>query len=415
LKICWDNLEKLKYLPETGHWRDYTNRQSYIYVDSCKKCNESFLALLSSLKKQYCTISCSMKGNKRGKVFLFGRDNPNWKSGLFGKDNPNWKGGVKTLPIYDVYSHYFEYEEIRKNKDDGSLEVKCIYCSEWFIPTIMYIYSRIKRPDLRFYCSKKCKIDCMKYRNNIISKYKKNKYSPNHSKETIEKIKEAKRKNPKKHTELTKIRIRKMMKIRWESPSYRKKKSDAYANNPISEYYRKNIPRYEIHADRISYAEKVRRSPEDRNVLEVKCAYCGKWHVPLLLSVYARSQSLNGVVGGENRLYCSDECKQECPIYNQKKYPKGFKKATSREVQPELRQMVLERDKWECQKCGSTKSLHCHHIEGIRWEPLESADIDQCITYCKICHKEVHKKEGCTPHDMKCPEPTKTQPILVSP
>ena len=66
--------------------------------------------------------------------------------------------------------------------------------------------------------------------------------------------------------------------------------------------------------------------------------------------------------------------------------------------------MVFERDNWTCQKCGDTKSLHCHHIEGIRWEPLESCDIDKCITYCKKCHKQVHKKKGCKYVDMQCKE-----------
>jgi len=74
----------------------------------------------------------------------------------------------------------------------------------------------------------------------------------------------------------------------------------------------------------------------------------------------------------------------------------------SREVQPELRQMVFERDNWTCQKCGAMESLHCHHLEGIRWEPLESADIDKCITYCRNCHEDVHKLPDCGYQDMRC-------------
>lgn len=79
---------------------------------------------------------------------------------------------------------------------------------------------------------------------------------------------------------------------------------------------------------------------------------------------------------------------------------------TSREVQPQLRQMVLERDNWTCQKCeaGVDAELHCHHLEGIRWNPLESADIDMCITYCKACHREAHSHEGCKTSDMRCNE-----------
>lgn len=59
---------------------------------------------------------------------------------------------------------------------------------------------------------------------------------------------------------------------------------------------------------------------------------------------------------------------------------------------------------WENLNSGSTKSLHCHHIEGIRWEPIESADMDKCIAVCKKCHKEIHKQKDCGYHDMRCEE-----------
>lgn len=42
--------------------------------------------------------------------------------------------------------------------------------------------------------------------------------------------------------------------------------------------------------------------------------------------------------------------------------------------------------------------------EGIRWEPLESADIDKCITVCKDCHIKIHQIPGCTYADMRCKE-----------
>lgn len=173
-------------------------------------------------------------------------------------------------------------------------------------------------------------------------------------------------------------------------------------------YNSKNIPLYDTYAEQIIYAEPVRRNKEDNNVLEVKCTYCSKWHIPKLSGVWSRITALNGnsTIGSEARLYCSNTCKQECPIYNKVKYSaeENNTKQLSREVQPELRQLVFERDNWTCQKCGNTKSLHCHHIEGIRYDPLESADMDKCITYCKKCHKKVHKKEGCMYHEMKCME-----------
>lgn len=173
---------------------------------------------------------------------------------------------------------------------------------------------------------------------------------------------------------------------------------------------KKNIPLYDTFAYQINYIEQVRRNKKDKNILEVKCTYCGKWHIPKSTDLWNRIKSLNGksTNGSEARLYCSNECKIECPIYRRHYYSaeEVNSKQYSREVQPELRQMVFKRDDYMCQKCFSVKSLHCHHIEGIRWESLESADIDKCITYCKDCHKEVHKKEYCRYIDMQCKETT---------
>ena len=167
---------------------------------------------------------------------------------------------------------------------------------------------------------------------------------------------------------------------------------------------KKNIPLYDTYALQIEYAEKVRKTVEE--YLEVRCTYCGKWFMPTIKSVTDRVRALDGKILGESRLYCSDTCKKECPIYRKQKYSteENGSKQYSREVQPELRQMVLERDNYTCQnpECKATESLHCHHKEGIRWEPLESADIDMCITYCKDCHKSVHQKEGCGYYEMRC-------------
>ena len=164
---------------------------------------------------------------------------------------------------------------------------------------------------------------------------------------------------------------------------------------------------YNTYAPQINWCEKVRRNKINKNILEVKCTYCGKWFIPNMMSVANRIQSLNSNHTGEKRLYCSEGCKQECPTYHKQKWPEGFKQATSREVQPELRQMVLKRDNYTCQKCNKHQNelktgLHCHHLEGIRWEPLESANMDKCITLCKECHKLVHKLPDCGYYDLRC-------------
>jgi hypothetical protein len=51
--------------------------------------------------------------------------------------------------------------------------------------------------------------------------------------------------------------------------------------------------------------------------------------------------------------------------------------------------------------CGNKGTLHCHHIDPVINNPIESADVDVCITLCKSCHKEVHNKPGCKYHELR--------------
>jgi len=172
-------------------------------------------------------------------------------------------------------------------------------------------------------------------------------------------------------------------------------------------YYSKNIPIYDKYIRELHNIEQCRRNKDDNKVLDIKCAYCGKWFTPTISQIYERIRSIFGKQVGEQRLYCSEQCKKECPIYRQKKYPKDFKVSTSREVQADLRQLRFEKDNYTCQKCFKHKdelevALHCHHLEGIKWEPFESADVDKVLTVCKTCHLEIHKKEDCKYNDLRC-------------
>ena len=157
----------------------------------------------------------------------------------------------------------------------------------------------------------------------------------------------------------------------------------------------------------IELYEEIKKSIH--NNLMCKCTYCGCWFEPTKQQIQQRINAINGKssAGTEARLYCSNECKKNCPIYWQKIYYKNQKIATSREVQPELRQMVFERDNYTCQKCYKHKEeiivgIHCHHKEGINWEPIESSDIDLCITLCETCHNKIHKINGCGYYEMRC-------------
>jgi len=143
----------------------------------------------------------------------------------------------------------------------------------------------------------------------------------------------------------------------------------------------------------------------DNDILEVKCTYCGRWYKPTYDEVKSRKYSIEKGNGGGNYFYCSNICKKQCPIYYKSKYSENskiFKPSTSREVQPELRKLVFERDNWTCIKCKEVKNLHCHHIDPVVNNPIESADINNCVTLCKNCHKEIHRKEGCKYNELRC-------------
>lgn len=165
-----------------------------------------------------------------------------------------------------------------------------------------------------------------------------------------------------------------------------------------------NIPLYETYAHKLEkYEDLYLIKQNNLELLGVKCLYCNKTFIPSLINVKHRVDSINGRCNAENRFYCSTDCKKACPIFGQVKYPKNFKLSTAREVQPALRKMVLERDNWTCQICNSTENgLHCHHYDGIYINPVESADMDNCTTLCKKCHKKVHNNEGCKFNQLKC-------------
>lgn len=135
---------------------------------------------------------------------------------------------------------------------------------------------------------------------------------------------------------------------------------------------------------------------------QIRCKYCGRWMTPTVSQVHNRLRGIDD--NDRNYIYCSEECKEDCPTFNKSLYPDGFKPATSREVNPVLRQLVLKRDNYTCQKCGKFKNvrLHCHHIVPVVNSPMEANDPGNCITLCKECHKLVHRIPGCGYGELRC-------------
>lgn len=108
--------------------------------------------------------------------------------------------------------------------------------------------------------------------------------------------------------------------------------------------------------------------------------------------------------GSENRLYCSEECKKNCGVYRMQTTPKGFgridKFSDSRDK--EWKEMILERDNYTCQECGSTENLVSHHIIPVAEDYILSSDISNGICLCSTCHSKKHKKiTGCRYNELR--------------
>lgn len=62
MKICWDNLEKIKYNKKIGKWQNEKwSGYFWTYKDACRNCGEPFLTQNNGI---YCNTSCSKKGKK---------------------------------------------------------------------------------------------------------------------------------------------------------------------------------------------------------------------------------------------------------------------------------------------------------------------------------------------------------------
>ena len=150
------------------------------------------------------------------------------------------------------------------------------------------------------------------------------------------------------------------------------------------------------------FDEEVRRDPDNYKRIQVKCKLdsCRKWFTPNLDQCCKRKQ---GIDNGASYFYCSDECKDSCSVYNQRKYPKGMKlKSKRHEIVDRLfREMVLEKDNYKCVRCEATENLKAHHIEGVVINPMVANDIDNGITFCGDCHDWLHGQKGCYRSDYK--------------
>lgn len=172
------------------------------------------------------------------------------------------------------------------------------------------------------------------------------------------------------------------------------------------------LARYDLFYNKLKpyYDENyLRKDPKNSKLIQVRCKKCNKWFNPTNKECYNRIFCINNLTHGESNFYCSDECKNNCEIFNKTtdilKNNQSY--CSYKEIlQNELRDMVLQLDNYTCQICGKSLKdypnlhLHCHHIISKKLEPILSSDINNCITLCDECHKKIHLKNKCTAADI---------------
>jgi len=125
------------------------------------------------------------------------------------------------------------------------------------------------------------------------------------------------------------------------------------------------------------------------------------WFTPNGNQLYHRANAIENPKGfGESNFYCSEKCKEDCPLYNLKGDPLKETELPYTQVEKDIfNKEVLERQRKEdgynfCEKCFSTKDLHVHHENPVKTHPHLALDPDNGIVLCGKCHYKYGHKTG---------------------
>ena len=174
--------------------------------------------------------------------------------------------------------------------------------------------------------------------------------------------------------------------------------------------YNNQFGNYNIFVQQINFVETVRRDPNNQELIQVKCKLCKEWFNPTNRQLRTRINAINGKIsiGSENHLYCSQECKDSCPLYKtrvselitqQRLKNNNLTQEDFERIQSEVKTYFLKiKNPNRCELCGEEldeKDLILHHIIPVSINHIFEADIDNVIFVCKHCHNKTHQIDGC--------------------
>jgi hypothetical protein len=185
--------------------------------------------------------------------------------------------------------------------------------------------------------------------------------------------------------------------IEVKTKEYRKKNRETIIERDRN--HRNKIANYSTYAVRLTIEEEPILVGD--NELWCRCTHCKEYFPVTNAEIRWRIGALSGVLRGENRLYCSEKCKQECDIFGTVNTPKSLRNAAiqARCNQPVNRQALLDLQIDEfgynfCDKCGKEfkqSELIIHHNLMVSKYISEADNMSHQLITCEDCHD--HK--GC--------------------
>lgn len=183
--------------------------------------------------------------------------------------------------------------------------------------------------------------------------------------------------------------------------------SKAYEKNKKNRIKSQQKKRVSPVPQKSSLIEKVPATDKPKiksGFLSVECKNCKKRMFPNYQQVMNRIRSFSGEHHGEMNFYCSDRCKQECPVFHfntrlqidprSKLYtpPTIAQKARSAQTNDLKKEQCREYGYNYCERCGDIINVDLHHTLPISKHGENATDPDSHVLFCPGCHVSLHKE-----------------------